>query len=65
MLATKDAVAPLANNPIMSGSLIRLFRHLEHQNPSIISEDIGKARSMQQFLRSGGMERRNRGTEYS
>ena len=28
LLATKKAMAPLANNPIMSGRLIQLFRHL-------------------------------------
>ena len=39
-----EAVAPHANDPIMSGRLIQLFRHLEHQNPSIISDSIGRAR---------------------
>merc|ERR1712112_638794 len=43
-LATREAVAPLANDLIMSGTSIRSFRHLEHQNQSIISEDIGRAR---------------------
>ena len=37
-------MAPLANDPIMLGTSIRSFRHLEYQNPSIISEDIGRAR---------------------
>ena len=27
-------MAPLANDPIMSGTLIRSFRHLKHQNLS-------------------------------
>ena len=27
-------MAPLANDPIMSGTLICSFRHFEHQNPS-------------------------------
>ena len=40
-LATKEALALLANDPIMSGRLIRSFRHLECQNPSIISDSIG------------------------
>ena len=31
----------LANDPIMSGRLIRSFRHLQCQNPSIISDFIG------------------------
>ena len=39
-----EAVALLANYLIMSCTSIRSFRHLEHQNPSIISEDIGRAR---------------------
>ena len=43
----------------MSGTSTRSFRYLEHQNPSIISGDIGRARSMQQFW--NGMERN--GTE--
>ena len=46
-----EAVALLANDLIMSGTSIRSFRHLEHQNLSIISEDIGRARSVQQFRR--------------
>ena len=29
-----EAVAPLANDPIMSGTSIRSFRHLKHQNLS-------------------------------
>ena len=37
-LAIREAVLPLANYPIMLGRLIRSFRHLEHQNPSIISD---------------------------
>ena len=45
---------PLANDPIISGTSIRLFRHLEHQNLSIISEDIGRARVVQQFWRITG-----------
>ena len=53
-LATKEAVAPPENNLIMSGTSIWSFKHLEHQNPSIISEDIGRARSVQQFRIGGG-----------
>jgi len=44
-LATKKALAPLANIPIMLGRSIRSFGNLEHQNPSIISGDIGRAKS--------------------
>ena len=45
----RDALAPLANDPIMLDTSIWLFRHLEHQNPSIISDSIGSARMVQQF----------------
>jgi len=55
-LASMEAVALLANDLITSGTSIRSFRHLEHQNPSIISEDIGRARSVQQFRRNGTEE---------
>ena len=51
-LSTREAAVLLANDLIMSGTSIQLLRHLEHQNPSIISEDIGKARMVQQFRRS-------------
>ena len=51
-LATREAVALFANDPIMSGTSIRLFRHLKHQNILIISEDIARARMVQQFPRS-------------
>ena len=34
-------MAPPENNLIMSATLIQLCRHLECQNPSIISEYIG------------------------
>ena len=37
-LAIREAVALLANDLMMSGTLIQSFRHLEHQNLSIISE---------------------------
>ena len=48
---TRGVVALPENNLIMLGTSIRSFRHLEHQNPSIISEDIGRARSVQQLRR--------------
>ena len=57
-LATREVVALHANDLIMSGTSIRSFRHLEHQNLSIISEDIGRARSVQQFRRRNGTEER-------
>ena len=43
-LATMEAVAPLANDPIMLGRPIWSFRDLELQNPSIISEDTDRNR---------------------
>ena len=69
-LATKETLVPLANDPIMQKRLIWSFRHLECRNPSIISEDIGRARMVQQFQngteeQNGGTEERNRRTEYS
>ena len=48
-LATKVVVAPLTNDPLMLGISIWSFRHPEHQNPSIISDSIGRARIVQQF----------------
>ena len=44
-MATKEALAPLANVPIISGRSIQSFRYLEHQNLSIISGDIDRAKS--------------------
>ena len=52
ILTNREAVAQLANSPIMLGRLIRLFRHLERQNPSIISDYIGRARIVQQLWRN-------------
>ena len=37
-MATWEVLAPLTNDPIMSGRLIWSFRHFEHNSPSIISE---------------------------
>ena len=39
-LATKEVLAPLANDPVMSGRSIWLLGHLERQNPSIILDSI-------------------------
>ncbi len=41
-LATREAVAPFANDPIMREKLIGLFRYLKCQDPSIISNFIGR-----------------------
>ena len=57
-------MAPLTDDHIVSGRSIQLFRHLKHQNMSIISEDIGRARMVQKFQRNG-MEQRRNGTEQS
>ena len=56
-----EVVVLLANDLIMLGTSIQSFTHLEHQNLSIISEDIGRARMVQQ---QNGTEERN-GMEYS
>ena len=59
-------VAQIANGPIMSERSIRLFRHLDCQNLSIISESIGipngsekmgkKVRSRRNTEHGGGTE---------
>ena len=36
LFTTRGVVEPPGNDPIISGTSIRSFRHLEHQNPSII-----------------------------
>ena len=59
-LATMEAVAPPENNLIMLGTSIRSFRHLEHQNLSIISEDIGRNRWLQKKVRSRSRSRRRK-----
>ena len=40
-MATREAVVPPADDPIMSVKSILLFRYLKCQNPSIISDSIG------------------------
>ena len=57
ILATRELVAPLANDPIMSGRLKWSFIHLEHQKPSIISDSIDRAKYGNN---SGGMEEEQR-----
>ena len=64
-LATMEAVAPPENNLIMSGTSIRSFRHLEHQNLSIISEDIGRNRWLQKKVRSRRSRSRRSRKSYS
>ena len=49
ILATKEALAPLAHGPIIWGRLIQSFRHLECQNLSIISDSIGSPRWLQKM----------------
>ena len=46
----------LLANDLMSGTSIQSFRHLEHQNLSIFSENKGGARMVQQFQRITGLE---------
>ena len=43
-LATKETLALLVNDHIISGILVESFRHLECQNPSIISDSIASWR---------------------
>ena len=38
--STRELVVPIANYPIILGRIIQLYRHLEHQNPSIVSDSI-------------------------
>ena len=46
---TIGVVAQLKNYPILSGRSIQSFRHLELQNPSIISDFRHRSRIVQQF----------------
>ena len=59
-MATMEAVAPLANDPIMLERLIRSLTHLEHQNLSIILDSIGRARMVHQLWRIGTEQRRSK-----
>ena len=47
LFTTRGVVEHPENDPIISGTLIQSFRHLEHQNPSIISGYISRASWMQ------------------
>ena len=51
-LATREVVALLANDLIISGTLIWLLRHLEHQNLSIISDYIDIKRMVQKSAKT-------------
>ena len=42
-----EVAAPLKNYPILSGRSTGSFRHLELQNPSIISDFINRNRMVQ------------------
>ena len=70
-ITTIGVAAPLKNDPIISVRSIQSFRHLELQNPSIISDFRHRSRMVQQFQRNGGTEeeewrrRRNGGTEHN
>ena len=55
-------MAQHANNLIMSGTSIRSFRHLECQNPSIISESIGIPNGSEKMGKK--VRSRNGGTEH-
>ena len=65
-MAAKEALILHANEHIMSGRLIQLFRHLECKNMSIISYSIGIPRWKRKNGKKGEQEeRRNIGTEYN
>ena len=51
-----EEVAPLASDLIIWERSIQLFRHLEHQNLSITSDSIHRARIEQQFQTNGTEE---------
>ena len=57
---TIGVVAPLKNDPILSGRSIRSFRHLELKNPSIISDFRHRSRMVQQFRSSSRRRRSSR-----
>jgi len=48
-LAMRETVASLKNYLILLERSIWFFRHLEHQNMSIISDSIGRAQMVLQF----------------
>ena len=52
-------VVPLASDPFMWKRSIRSFRHLECQNPSIISESIGIPNGSKKWEKSEEEEWRN------
>ena len=52
-LAIKEVLAPLANDPIILGRLILLFRQLERQNLSIILDSIASRRGLDFFQHFG------------
>ena len=60
-LTSMEVVAPLENDPILSGRSIQPFRHLELQNPSIISDCRHRSRMVKQFQRRKSRRRRNGG----
>ena len=49
---TIGVAAPLKNDPILSGRSTGSFRHLELQNPSIISDFRHRDRMVQEEVRS-------------
>ena len=52
-MATKEILAPLANDLIMLGRLIQLFRYLECQNLFIISDFIDRGMKGGQIPQNG------------
>ena len=61
-MATKEILAPLANDLIMLGRSIRLFRYLECQYLFIISDFIDRGMKGGQIQQNG--KEQNRGAPY-
>ena len=61
IFTTRGVVEPPANNLIMSATSIQSFRHLECQNPSIISESIGIPNRSEKM---GGKSEESQNTEH-
>ena len=59
-----EVLAPLENDPLLSGRSIRLLRHLELQNPSIISDFRNRDRMVQEKVRSSRSSSRRNGKHF-
>ena len=57
-----EVAAPLKNDPILSGRSTGSFRHLELQNPSIISDFINRNRMVRKSEKEEEEEEEERKT---